>query len=77
MVSWVGKRRKKKKKKKNDGGESGSDDDEEDDDEAFEHTPGRAEVLFSPVDALALERVVGTERCKRMLKGSEPAFVFC
>jgi len=77
VVSWVGKRRKKKKKKKNDGGESGSDDDEEDDDEAFEHTPGRAEVLFSPVDALALERVVGTERCKRMLKGSEPAFVFC
>ena len=74
VVSWVGKRRRKKKtRNKEEEEKSGSDSD----DETFEHVPGRAEVLFSSVDALALERVVGTERCKRMLKGSEPAYVFC
>ena len=59
------------------GGESESESDDDEEEEAFEHVPGRAEVLFSSVDALALERVVGTERCKRMLKGAEPAYVFC
>ena len=76
VASWVGKRKKKTKKSK--GGGGGGDESESDDDgETFEYVPGRAEVLFSPVDALALERVVGTVRCKRMLKGAEPAYVFC
>lgn len=84
VVSWVGKRKKKKTKRRSKGeggggGEGGGESDSDDDDggEAFEHVPGRAEALFSSVDALALERVVGTERCKRMLKGTEPAYVFC
>jgi U3 small nucleolar RNA-associated protein 25 len=38
---------------------------------------GRATALFSPLDALALERVVGRERAKRMVKGKEAAYVFC
>ena len=76
VVSWVGKRKKKtrtKKRRESEENESDSDDDGE----TFEYVPGRAEALFSSVDALALERVVGTERCKRMLKGAEPAYVFC
>ena len=84
VVSWVGKRKKKKTKRRSKGeggggGEGGGESDSDDDDggEAFEHVPGRAEALFYSVDALALERVVGTERCKRMLKGTEPAYVFC
>jgi len=38
---------------------------------------GRAVALFSGLDALALERVAGSVRARRMLKGAEPAFVFC
>ena len=85
VVSWVGKRKKRRRTKRGEergvgvsvGGESESESEGESEEESFEHVPGRAEVLFSEVDALALERVVGTERCKRMLKGAEPAYVFC
>ena len=85
VVSGVGTRTKRRRTKRGEergvgvsvGGESESESEGESEEESFEHVPGRAEVLFSEVDALALERVVGTERCKRMLKGAEPAYVFC
>jgi len=38
---------------------------------------GRATCLFSRLDALALERIVGRDRAARMLQGGEPAYVFC
>ena len=38
---------------------------------------GRATTLFTRLDALALERVVGRDRAKRMVKGDEAVYVFC
>ena len=38
---------------------------------------GRVVALFSGLDALALERVAGSSRARRVLAGSEPAYVFC
>ena len=34
-------------------------------------------VLFSRFDALQLERVVGSTRCKKLLKPQTTTFMFC
>ena len=34
-------------------------------------------VLFTPLDVLSLERVVGYSRCIKMIKSNKAAFMFC
>lgn len=52
------------------GGGSGGDD-------AFEAAHATVTVLFSPLDAARLERVVGSARVGKMLKGGSKTFLFC
>lgn len=46
-------------------------------DEAFEAAHATVSVLFSPLDAARLERVVGSARVGKMLKGGSRTFLFC
>ena len=45
--------------------------------EAYEAQHATVSVLFSTLDAARLERVVGSARVAKMLKGGSKTFLFC
>ena len=44
---------------------------------AFEAEHATVSVMFSALDAARLERVVGSARVSKMLKGGSSTFLFC
>ncbi len=49
----------------------------DDDDEMDMAAPLSCLSVFTKYDALALERIVGTEHCNRMIKGDKSTYLFC